>query len=137
MKKKNIIIISSIVILILAGIIISLSYASKAGKSRQAVVETADEEKEESRSEVQVGREDEVQEEQEEELESSLPEATDSAPVKGSFSCFTYEKLPDGTLRITGYDEEKNTQNPYQVTIPSTIDGKQVSTLGKECLGAP
>lgn len=31
----------------------------------------------------------------------------------------------------------KNTQNPYQVTIPSTIDGKQVSTLGKECLGAP
>lgn len=53
-----------------------------------------------------------------------------------SDSCFTYEELPDGTLRITGYDEEKNMQNPYQVTIPSTIDGKQVSTLGKECLGA-
>lgn len=51
--------------------------------------------------------------------------------------CFSYEELSDGTLRITGYDEEKNTRNPYQVVIPSTIDGKQVSTLGKECLGAP
>ena len=51
--------------------------------------------------------------------------------------CFTYEELPDGTLRITGYDEEKNTQNPYQVTVPSVIDGKRVSTLGKECLGKP
>lgn len=53
-----------------------------------------------------------------------------------SADCFTYEELPDGTLRITGYDE-KNTQNPYQVIIPSVIDGKRVSTLGKECLGAP
>lgn len=52
-----------------------------------------------------------------------------------SAACFTYEELPDGTLRITGYEEEKNTQNPYQVIIPSVIDGKRVSTLGKECLG--
>ena len=51
--------------------------------------------------------------------------------------CFSYEELPDGTLRITGYSEEKNTQNPYQVTIPSMIDGKQVSTIGKGCLGIP
>ncbi len=51
--------------------------------------------------------------------------------------CFTYEELPDGTVRITGYDEGKNTQNPYQVIIPPTIEGKQVSTLGRECLGAP
>lgn len=54
-----------------------------------------------------------------------------------SADCFTYEELPDGTLLITGYDEEKNTQNPYQVIIPSVIDGKRVSALGKECLGAP
>ena len=54
-----------------------------------------------------------------------------------SAACFTYEELSDGTLRITGYDEDKNTQNPYQVTIPSVIDGKRVSILGKECLGAP
>ena len=40
-------------------------------------------------------------------------------------------------MRITGYSEEKNTQNPYQVTIPSMIDGKQVSTIGKGCLGIP
>lgn len=44
--------------------------------------------------------------------------------------CFTYEELPDGTLRITGYDKSKNTQNPYQITIPSYIDEKPVSTLG-------
>ena len=50
-------------------------------------------------------------------------------------SYFTYEELPDGTLRITDYDEEKNTQNPYQVVIPSVIHGKRVSTIGKECLG--
>lgn len=52
-----------------------------------------------------------------------------------SEDCFTYEELEDGTWRITGYDEEKNVQNPYQVVIPSVIDGKKVSTLGKECLG--
>lgn len=52
-------------------------------------------------------------------------------------ACFTYEELMDGTLRITGYDEEKNTKNPYQIIIPSVIDGKQVSTLGKECFGDP
>lgn len=54
-----------------------------------------------------------------------------------SAACFTYEELADGTLRITSYDEEKNKMNPYQVIIPSVIDGKQVSTLGKECLGTP
>ena len=50
--------------------------------------------------------------------------------------CFIYEELPDGTLRITGYDESKNTQNPYQITIPSYIDGKPVSTLGEGCLNS-
>lgn len=50
--------------------------------------------------------------------------------------CFTYEELPDGTLRITGYDESLNTENPYQVTIPASIDGKPVSVLGKNCLGS-
>ncbi len=50
--------------------------------------------------------------------------------------CFTYEELPDGTLRISGYDESKNTQNPYQITIPSYIDGKPVSTLGEGCLNS-
>lgn len=117
-----------IFILTLAGILISLSnYASKAEESHQAAEEIVDGEESRNRT----------QDEQEEEIELLLPEATDSVTVKGSDSCFTYEELPDGTLRITGYDEEKNTQNPYQVTIPSTIDGKQVSTLGKECLGAP
>lgn len=61
-------------------------------------------------------------------MEKTFSEETNAA-------CFTYEELPDGTLRITGYEEEKNTQNPYQVIIPSVIDGKRVSTLGKECLG--
>lgn len=56
-------------------------------------------------------------------------------PTTTDAVCFSYEELPDGTLRITGYDEEKNTQNPYQVVIPAVIDGKQVSVLGKECLG--
>lgn len=71
------------------------------------------------------------------ELKSVLPEAIDDLVLKRATACFTYEELPDGTLRITGYDEEKNTQNPYQVMIPSMIGGKQVSTLGKECLGMP
>lgn len=56
-------------------------------------------------------------------------------PAQTDAVCFTYEELSDGTLRIVDYDETKNTQNPYQVTIPSTIDGKPVSTLGEECLG--
>lgn len=56
-------------------------------------------------------------------------------PTTTDAACFSYEELPDGTLRITGYDEEKNIQNPYQVVIPAAIDGKQVSVLGKECLG--
>ena len=50
-------------------------------------------------------------------------------------ACFTYEELSDGTLRITGYDESLNTQNPCHVTIPASIDGKPVSVLGKNCLG--
>ena len=53
----------------------------------------------------------------------AIPAIPDSA-------CFTYEELADGTLRITEYDESKNSQNPYQVIIPSMIDGKPVSTLG-------
>ncbi len=71
------------------------------------------------------------------ELESLLPEEIDDLVLKRDTACFAYEELPDGTLRITGYDEGKNTQNPYQVMIPSVIDGKRVSTLGKECLGVP
>ena len=27
--------------------------------------------------------------------------------------------------------------DPYRVVIPSMIDGRRVSTLGRECLGAP
>ncbi len=69
------------------------------------------------------------------ELNSLLLEAIDHFVPKKDLACFSYEELPDGTLRITGYDEEKNTENPYQVTIPSMIDGKRVSTVGKECLG--
>lgn len=30
-------------------------------------------------------------------------------PTTTNAVCFSYEELPDGTLRITGYDEEKNT----------------------------
>lgn len=72
--------------------------------------------------------------------EISFPEETafpEEKQAAGNGNYFTYEELPDGTLRITGYDEEKNTQNPYQVTIPSMIDGKQVSALGRGCLGMP
>ena len=53
-----------------------------------------------------------------------------AVPAVPDSACFTYEELADGTLRITEYDESKNTQNPYQVIIPSMIDGKPVSTLG-------
>ena len=85
-----------IFILTLAGILISLSnYASKAEESHQAAEEIVDGEESRNRT----------QDEQEEEIELLLPEATDSVTVKGSDSCFTYEELPDGTLRITGYDE--------------------------------
>ena len=74
---------------------------------------------------------------QEADLTAQLADAIEDLAPKGNTDCFTYEELPDGTLRITGYSEEKNIQNPYQVVIPSTIDGKQVSTLGRECLGMP
>lgn len=62
--------------------------------------------------------------------------AVSAAPAVPDLVCFTYEELADGTLRITGYDEEQNTQNPYQVIIPSTIDGKAVSTLGTQSIAA-
>ena len=74
---------------------------------------------------------------QEADLTAQLADTIDDLAQKGNTDCFTYEELPDVTLRITGYSEEKNIQNPYQVVIPSTIDGKQVSTLGRECLGMP
>lgn len=64
--------------------------------------------------------------------ESFLPKVSADTDAK----CFTYEELPDGTLRITGYVESLNTSNPYQVTIPAFLDGKPVSTLGKGCLGS-
>lgn len=57
-------------------------------------------------------------------------------PVVPDSACFTYEELADGTLRITQYDESKNTQNPYQVIIPSMIDGKPVSTMGTGAIQA-
>ena len=69
--------------------------------------------------------------------ENAGAETAEHLPLTGETDCFSYEELPDGTLRITGYDEEKNTQDPYRVVIPSMIDGRRVSTLGRECLGAP
>ena len=71
------------------------------------------------------------------ELKTLLQEAVGHLVLKKDMDCFSYEELPDGTLRITGYDEGKNTKNPYQVTIPSMIGGKRVSTVGKESLGVP
>lgn len=65
-----------------------------------------------------------------EEEEVLLP----AIPAIPDEECFTYEELSDGTLRITGYDESKNTENPYQVIIPAYLDGKPVSTLGEDCL---
>ncbi|MDE5891832.1 MAG: hypothetical protein K2H45_02795, partial [Acetatifactor sp.] len=59
-----------------------------------------------------------------------------AVPVVPDSACFTYEELADGTLRITEYDESKNTQNPYQVIIPSMIDGKPVSTMGTGAIQA-
>lgn len=50
---------------------------------------------------------------------------------------FAYEELADGTLRIIGYDESQNTQNPYQVVIPAIIDGKKVSVIGAGALSLP
>lgn len=34
--------------------------------------------------------------------------------IETATDCFTYEELPDGTLRITGYDEEKNMKIPIR-----------------------
>lgn len=62
--------------------------------------------------------------------------ADSAVPAVPDPVCFTYEELADGTLRITGYDEEQNTQNPYRVIIPSAIDGKPVSTLGTQSIAA-
>lgn len=122
MKQTKNIIIGGIAILIMAGIIISLSvYGLKTGAIHE------EEEKADLICSMHI-------------LPVYLSEAlADLYEVEGCSvdDCFTYEELPDGTLRITGYDEEKNTQNPYQVIIPAMIDGKPVSTLGKECLGKP
>lgn len=75
---------------------------------------------------------------------SFLPEssAKETIPVETTLSttptsCFTYEELPDGTLRIIRYDPRENSHDPYHVTIPAIIDGKPVSTLGEKCLALP
>ena len=81
------------------------------------------------------GKEEEGEKPLEEELdESDEEESIKAIPAVPDPACFTYEELADGTLRLTGYDESKNTQNPYQVILPSSIDGKRVSTLGTGCL---
>lgn len=81
------------------------------------------------------GKEEEGEKPLEEELdESDEEESIKAIPAVPDLECFTYEELADGTLRLTGYDESKNTQNPYQVILPSSIDGKRVSTLGTGCL---
>ena len=75
-----------------------------------------------------------------EETQTDVPEDTpapfQAIPSIPDPTCFTYEELADGTLRITGYDESKNTENPYQVIIPSTLDGKPVCTLGTQSIQA-
>lgn len=68
------------------------------------------------------------------EITANTPAPFSAVPAVPDPACFTYEELADGTLRITGYDEEKNTQNPYQVIIPSMINGKPVSTLGTQSI---
>ncbi len=121
MKKKKNIIIGLVSLLILAGTIASLSIDGRkdgAAKGKEASDGAA--------KKVEMPN-----------LELLLSQAVSHLVLEKHTACFTYEELPDGTLRITGYNEEKNTQNPYQVVIPSVIDGKRVSTLGKECLGVP
>lgn len=61
---------------------------------------------------------------------------TQEDPAVPDPAYFTYEELADGTLRITGYDGYIDTGNPYQVIIPSTLDGKPVSTLGTHSIEA-
>lgn len=129
MKKKSIIIGSIFISVLLAAIVPISIYISKVGKTSTHQVKEGEETFNE-----EIKLESERDARQETELEALLPEATEAVSAKGSDFCFTYEELPDGTLRITGYDEEKNTQNPYQVVIPSTINGKQVSVLGKGCM---
>ena len=41
---------------------------------------------------------------------------------------YTYTELADGTLKLTSYIGKRR-----YITIPSEIDGKKVSTIGKEC----
>lgn len=164
MKKKKNRITGILSLLVLSGIIASLLvYGWKAGAVRQAAEEDSEEDEGDTASDLEepyvlaylellkeyAGDDNDVENERARfalafidddevpELKSVLPEAIDDLVLKRATACFTYEELPDGTLRITGYDEEKNTQNPYQVMIPSMIGGKQVSTLGKECLGMP
>lgn len=67
-------------------------------------------------------------------ISADTPAPFSAVPTVPDSACFTYEELADGTLRITGYDESKNTQNPYQVIIPSMIDGKPVTTLGTQSI---
>lgn len=75
-----------------------------------------------------------------EDTQTDVPQNTpapfQAVPTVPDSACFTYEELADGTLRITGYDESKNTENPYQVIIPSTLGGKPVSTLGTQSIQA-
>lgn len=69
-------------------------------------------------------------------ISADTPAPFSAVPTVPDSACFTYEELGDGTLRITEYDENKNTRNPYQVIIPSTLDGKPVSTLGTQSIQA-
>ena len=71
-----------------------------------------------------------------EELFGEMGACALAVPAVPDPACFTYEELEDGTLRITGYDEDKNTGNPYQVIIPSELGGKPVSTLGTRSIHA-
>lgn len=75
-----------------------------------------------------------------EDTQTDVPENTpapfSAVPTVPDSACFTYEELADGTLRITGYDENQNMGNPYQVIIPSTLNGKPVSTLGTQSIQA-
>ena len=43
-------------------------------------------------------------------------------------SCFVYDVLPDGNLKITGYDS-KNCSTTTNIQIPSTIDGRKVTDI--------
>lgn len=49
---------------------------------------------------------------------SPADSAVSAAPAVPDPVCFTYEKLADGTLRITGYDEEKIRRIPIRSLSP-------------------